>query len=34
MTVAVRQRLQRELTLFSVAQPLSAADVATQLGVE
>jgi ATP-dependent DNA helicase RecG len=34
MTVAVKQRLQRELTLLSVAQPLSAAEVATQLGVE
>lgn len=34
MSVAVKQRLQRELTLLSVAQPLSAAEVATQLGVE
>jgi predicted ArsR family transcriptional regulator len=34
MTEAVKQRLQRELTLLSVAQPLTAAEVATQLGVE
>lgn len=34
MTEAVKQRLQRELTLLSVAQPLTAAEIATQLGVE
>jgi ATP-dependent DNA helicase RecG len=34
MTEAVKQRLQRELTLLSMAQPLTAAEVATQLGVE
>jgi ATP-dependent DNA helicase RecG len=34
MTEAVKQRLRRELNLLSVAQPLTAAEVATQLGVE
>jgi DNA-binding transcriptional ArsR family regulator len=34
MTEAVKQRLRRELKLLSTAQPLTATEVATQLGVE
>jgi ATP-dependent DNA helicase RecG len=34
ITEAVKKRLKRELTLLNVAQPLTAAEVATQLGVE
>lgn len=34
MTAAVKQRLRRELNLLSIAQPSTAAEVATQLGVE